>query len=130
MSSNPSILVADDNDEVRKVMRLSLERAGYDVCEAANGLEAMRAVNAIPFDLVITDILMPERDGIETILHLRQKAPQAKILAISGAQDNVFLASASGLGATRTLTKPFTPTQLLNVVSELLVESTTAPRSS
>ncbi len=117
---NASILVAEDDELIRSTIRRSLEQRGYDVCEAANGAEAIRALRAEPFDLVITDILMPEKDGLETIRHLRKELPAVKIIAISGNENQLFLDSASGLGATRSLAKPFRPSELLELVAELL----------
>lgn len=115
-----SILVAEDTEDVRRVIARVLERHGYDVCEAANGEEAIRALQTVPFDLVITDILMPQRDGLETIMYLRKQMPRMKVLAISGAENQLFLANASGLGATEILPKPFTPDQLIAKIGELL----------
>lgn len=114
-----SILIAEDDQQVRGLLRRVLESAGYDVCEAANGEEAMRACRAAPFDVVVADILMPQRDGIEMIIHLRKTMPNIPVIAISGANDPLFLANAAGLGAARTLSKPFSPQKLLNVVQEL-----------
>ena len=118
-----SILVAEDDESVRDVIRRSLEQAGYSVCEAANGEEAIRALDAVPFDLVITDILMPERDGLETILYLRRSSPRTKVIAISGAANDLFLTDAAGLGAARVLTKPFKPDELLSLVAETLASA-------
>ncbi len=98
----------------------SLEQAGYDVCEAANGDEAIRALRATNFNLVVTDILMPEKDGFETIMYLRKEQPGTKVIAISGGENRLFLESAAGLGATRILTKPFRPSELIQAVKELL----------
>ena len=116
----PNVLVADDNDEVRSLIRRSLERAGYGVCEAANGEEAVRALRTMSFDLVVTDIFMPEKDGLETIVYLRREAPGTKIIAISGGDTDLFLTDARGLGATDVLAKPFTPRQLLQLVTAVL----------
>jgi CheY-like chemotaxis protein len=115
-----SILVADDDDRVRYTIRARLEQAGYDVHEAANGSAAIQALYALPFDLVITDILMPDRDGLETIMHVRKRTPHTKVIAISGAADALFLADAAGLGAHGVLSKPFKPNDLLLMVQNLL----------
>jgi CheY-like chemotaxis protein len=114
------ILLADDDDRVRHTIRCRLECAGYDVREAASGADAIQALCTSPFDLVITDILMPDRDGLETIMHVRKKTPRTKIIAISGAADGLFLADAAGLGAHVVLAKPFTPDDLLVMVQDLL----------
>ena len=115
-----SVLITDDNEEVRTVVRRVLERAGYNVHEAGNGKEALRTLRTMPFDLVITDILMPEQDGIETIMFLRREAPQTKVIAISGSENDLFLADARGLGAIAVLAKPFTPNDMLRLVTSVL----------
>ena len=120
MLVNQNILVADDDASIRLLIRHSLERAGYDVSEAVNGVEAVRAVHAAAFDLVITDILMPEMDGLETIVHLRKRKPALKVIAISGYENALFLADARGLGAARVLAKPFKPSALLALVHDLI----------
>ena len=97
MSVSQNILVADDDAGVRHLIRYSLEQAGYSVSEVTNGAEAIRAVHTAPFDLVITDILMPETDGLETIMHLRKRMPGLKVIAISGVENALFLADARGL---------------------------------
>ena len=74
-----SILVVDDEAPVRRVLTRALEQCGCDVCEAANGSEAIRTLETAPLDLVITDIIMPEKDGIETILFLRRCQPQVPV---------------------------------------------------
>lgn len=119
-----TILVAEDEEGIRQLIRQSLEQKGHDVCEAANGEEALRALRTIPFDLVITDIFMPERDGLETIMYLRKEMPDVKIIAISGMENRLFLDNASGLGATRVLPKPFRPSQLLELVDDLMSKPT------
>lgn len=119
-----SILIADDDDRVRYTLRARLEQAGYDVHEAATGAAAIEALYALPFDLVIADILMPDRDGLEAIIHVRKKAPRTKVIAISGAADGLFLADAAGLGAHGVLAKPFKPDDLLVMVKDLLHSGT------
>lgn len=84
----PSILIVDDDAPIRSVLRRKLEQYQYDVCEAADGNEAIRALETTRFDLVITDIIMPEKDGIETICFLRLKQPEVKIIAISAPRTN------------------------------------------
>jgi two-component system cell cycle response regulator CpdR len=123
-----SILLAEDEETIRLLVRRTLEQAGYSVCEAADGREAIRALSCVPFDLLITDIVMPGADGIETILHARKLMPRIQIIAISGCGSReLFLDDASSLGATRTISKPFRPTELLQVVKELLGPATPTP---
>ena len=117
------ILVIDDEVSVRRMLRQMLERAGYQVIEAPNGEAGLKLYHEHPTDLIITDILMPDKDGIETILALRKSAPEAKILAISGGgrMNKVDLLSISqSFGAIRTLAKPFEREELVTMVQEVL----------
>jgi CheY-like chemotaxis protein len=122
-----SVLLAEDDDQIRRVMRQALEQAGFDVCEAADGREAIDALGVTSFDLIITDILMPERDGLEAIQFARRQQPRARIVAISGNNSELNLTNASGLGAMRVLSKPFTPTQLITLVNEIFAECAVLP---
>ena len=118
------ILVIEDDAEVRGMICKVLNKEDYDVVEAENGNEAFKLLNSeANIDLVITDIIMPEKEGIETILELNKDYPHIKILAISGggkgsAQD--YLSMAKGMGADVTLKKPFVKQELLEAVQELL----------
>jgi len=117
----PSVLVVDDEPQVRLVLRQKLEQRHYEVGEAANGNEAVRALESKPFDLVITDILMPEKDGLETILHLRKEHPEVKIIAISAPGNQLYLSSACVLGAQRGFVKPFKLEEVASAVDTLLL---------
>ena len=117
------ILIIDDDDQIRRVLRKTLERDGYDVADAPNGKEGIRLYRENPADLVITDIIMPEKEGIETIMDLRREFPEVKIIAMSGGGrigPEDYLHMAKGLGAQRTLTKPLERDELLRVVRELI----------
>ena len=117
------ILVIDDDEQVRKALRALLQREGYDVAEAPDGREGMKAVQEHIPDLVMADIIMPEQDGLETIRKIRKDYPDVKVVAISGGGDlepRFYLHFASGFGALRTLTKPFERQELLDTVRELL----------
>ena len=107
----PSVLVVDDQDQVRQLIRETLEQAGYEVEEARDGKEGLERYRAKSPDLVIMDILMPDQDGLETIMTLRQEFPDSRIIAMTGGSDTVgipnFLDVAKILGARRTLQKPF-----------------------
>lgn len=119
------ILVIDDDGQVRGAIRRILERAGHTVLDAADGEAGIRVYRERPTDLIITDIFMPERDGIETIQQLRREFPGVKIIAISGGDRTRTVdlrKDAELLGASRTLRKPFELTELLEAVSELLGE--------
>jgi len=114
------ILVADDEPGVRNYLREVLETAGYEVTEAADGEQALKAARAGRVDLVITDLVMPEREGIETIRALRKEASGVGIIAISGALGPQFLEIARVLGAQAVLSKPLRADLLLAKVAEVL----------
>ena len=119
----PQILIVDDSEEFRHMLRNVLQTAGYDVQDAPNGKAALELYRQHPFDLVITDLIMPEKEGLETIVEFRRIHQAVKIIAISGgdrinAANN--LAMAQKLGADRTLPKPFSPDEILNIVAQLL----------
>lgn len=119
----PLILIIDDDNQVRGMLRQTLERAGYDVLDAPNGKEGIKLYRQDPADLVITDLIMPEKEGIETIIELRRDFPAVKIIAISGGGRNdpeEYLHMAKTLGAQRTFTKPFERKELLEAVRELI----------
>ncbi|HET6673737.1 MAG TPA: response regulator [Nitrospiraceae bacterium] len=115
-----SVLVVDDEDAVRRLIRETLGQAGYQVSEARDGKEGLLRYRQTPADLVIMDILMPDQDGLESILTLRREFPAAKIIAITGGSDMIgilnFLDVAKMLGARRTLQKPFDMNHLLDAV--------------
>ncbi|MBX3330749.1 MAG: response regulator [Nitrospira sp.] len=117
----PSVLVVDDQDQVRQLIRETLEQAGYEVEEARDGKEGLDRYRVRPTDLVIMDILMPDQDGLETIMTLRQEFPDSRIIAMTGGSDMVgipnFLDVAKMLGARRTLQKPFELKVLLDAVA-------------
>jgi CheY-like chemotaxis protein len=117
------ILVIDDDEMVRTFVRRTLQSAGYEVSIATNGYEAMVSFRQSQPDGVITDLLMPERDGIETILEIRRLAPQVPIVAISGGfspMSSVYLKTAEQLGADAVLSKPFSVEQLLAAMGSLM----------
>jgi CheY-like chemotaxis protein len=125
-----SILVVDDDAGVRELLRFILEREGYDVTEAANGKEAIRRYRRKPADLVITDIIMPEQEGLKTILDLRRSHPDVRIIAISGGGRyglSDYLEEASAFGADETFAKPLDRGELLKAVRKLLSHKRTHP---
>jgi len=121
-----TILVVDDEAEIRQLFEQLLMAEGYEVLSATNGVEALQIVRGRHLDLVITDLVMPESEGLETIRVIRSAQPNLKIIAASGAFEGRFLQSATLLGACATLLKPIGRDQLLGTVRRVL--STTANR--
>jgi two-component system chemotaxis response regulator CheY len=113
------ILVADDDQNARALISKTLEDAGHSVTGAADGAAALKLAEGEEFDLVITDINMPEMNGVELtrLLGLRDNAP--KVIAISG-EDVVGMQVTEMMGAAATLTKPFTPSRLNALVARTL----------
>lgn len=119
-----NILLIDDEDIVRDVMRRMLELLGHRVVEAGGGQEGLRRFALDPYDLVITDIIMPDQDGLETILEIKKNGPETRILAVSGGGRHIpardCLVAAHALGAHRFLSKPITMADLRSAVGELV----------
>lgn len=122
-----SILVVDDDDSVRRVLRRILESAGYEVRDAPNGRLAMLEFNRRPADLLITDIFMPEQEGIETIGAVRRDHPGLKVIAISGMAGDHYLRMAKLMGARATLQKPLRLVKVLETVRTTLAQSEEPP---
>ena len=117
------ILVIDDDQDVRLLAREALESAGHEVIVAADGAQGLELQRKSRAAVVITDILMPEKEGLETIRGLRRLDPEVRIIAISGADPesvNGYLRLAVTFGARRILGKPFGVDDLLAAVSEVL----------
>lgn len=122
----PNLILIDDDEVLRRALARLLERHGFSVREASNGLEGLKLMRELPAPLVVTDLIMPEMEGIETIRHLRRMYPATRIVAISAGGTigpKCYLAVAKQLGADRTLAKPFKPERLLRMVAELLAPS-------
>ena len=115
-----AILVVDDDAAIRSLFHEILARAGYRVMEAADGAQALAAMSQGGVDLVITDLVMPEKEGIETIVEIRKSYPQVKIAAVSGAFGGRYLEAASLLGADAALAKPVSEETLVDTVRRLL----------
>ncbi len=117
------ILIIDDEELARFTVRLILETAGHEVGEAKNGNEGLTQFRSNPYDLVITDIIMPEKEGIETIIELRKDYPDLRIIAISGGgrtRNLDFLRLAGQFGAAVSLAKPFSDDELIVAVNTCL----------
>lgn len=120
------ILIVDDDEAFRDMLFKALERAGHHVRAASDGNVALQFYSSDPSDLVILDIVMPEREGTDTIMALRRLEPTVKIVAMSGGgltNAGLNLKVARKLGARRTLQKPFTLKEMLDAVTAVLSES-------
>jgi DNA-binding response OmpR family regulator len=114
-----TVLVIDDDQMVRRVLTQVLTMASYRTVEAANGREGLAVFRAQRPEVVVTDIMMPEQEGIETIRLIRREAPETPIVAMSGggsSRDLLFLKMSKDLGADMTLAKPFRPDELIEAV--------------
>lgn len=122
------ILVIDDDDQILRTLHQVLELEGHEVVNASNGKEGIKLFKENCADLIITDIVMPEKEGLETIVELRRDFPDVKILAISGGGQvapESYLTLAKHLGALRTLPKPFERDQLLAAVNAMMEQPKT-----
>jgi CheY-like chemotaxis protein len=119
----PGILIVEDEKEVREMLRVSLQRKRYTILEAENGKDAITYFKPAVTDLVITDLIMPEEDGLKVIMKLREIKPSIKIIAISGggkAGPGSYLNLAKALGANAAYSKPFSLNDLMTKIDELL----------
>lgn len=118
------ILIIEDEEDIRSLYRRLLKQGGHEVIEAADGDIGIALYRKELPDLIITDIIMPGKEGIETIMELRRDFPDVKIIAVSGGGQvmpgSVCLKLAGKLGAAKTLAKPFSKQELLDAVSEVL----------
>lgn len=117
-----SILIVDDEPAVREVMEITLRRAGHTVFGVPDGEKAIRRMTMQPVDVVVTDLLMPNRDGLELIRELRQNYPRTRIIAVSGGgriNGQQYLQLAKGMGAHGLLAKPFLPGDLCEAVHRI-----------
>ena len=117
------ILVVDDEEIIRMILEDILTRAGYEVIFASNGEEGIKMFQENSPALVITDIIMPEKEGLETIREMKRMHPELKIIAMSGggkiSADN-YLETAKIFGASKILEKPFTQQRMVSAVKELI----------
>jgi DNA-binding response OmpR family regulator len=116
------VLIIDDDAQVRQVCRAVLEQDGFEVDDAADGVTGLAKFDSRPADIVLCDIFMPNKDGIETIQELTRTYFDVKVLAISGGAPGLpdYLPSARVFGAASVLQKPFTPAELLAAVRGVL----------
>jgi DNA-binding response OmpR family regulator len=124
------VLIVDDDPSVRRMLQLTFDEAGFETAVASNGNEALRLASESPFDLVILDIVMPEKEGIETLIELHKSRPDARVIAISGGarfgltgevklDARHALNLAARLGANRCFAKPLDNEELIAVAKEL-----------
>ena len=125
-----TILIVDDNSDIRTFLRRILSTTGHRIVDARNGKEAVALLQHDPADLVISDIFMPEADGLELMKDLRNLRPGLKVIAISGGGDYGdmdILRAAKMVGAFRVFTKPFHAGDMIAAVKEALGETPTPP---
>lgn len=117
-----SILLIDDDELLRGVLADALTHSGHRVVQAADGAQGIDLFRATEIDLVITDLVMPVQEGVETIIALRRLRRDLPIIAMSGGANNsgVYLDIAAKVGANRVMAKPFTPRELLDAIDETL----------
>ena len=130
VASQGRILVVDDDAQVRSFLATLLETDGYTVIQADDGKQAQARCQETVFDLVITDLVMPEQEGLETIHAIRKQWPQLPVVAISGAFAGAYLELAKKLGASGIFRKPFEPGTILREVHRLVRQPITAPPSA
>ena len=117
------ILIIDDEALIRDLLKKILEREGYEIVTAAGGEEGIKIHRENPAELIITDLIMPEKERLETIMELRRDFKDVKIIAMSGGgrvDPETYLQMAKTLGAVKTLAKPFDRKELLESIEELL----------
>jgi DNA-binding response OmpR family regulator len=117
------ILIIDDESLIRDLLKKILEREGYEIVTASGGEEGIKIHRENPADLIITDLIMPGKEGIETIMELRRDFKDVKIIAMSGGgriDPETYLQLAKTLGAIKTIAKPFDRIELLKTIHELL----------
>jgi two-component system chemotaxis response regulator CheY len=119
-----TLLLIDDDDLLRRALIESLVKAGHKVIEASDGLQGCELARSLSVDLVITDLVMPVQEGVETIMTLRRERPRLPIIAMSGGvtHSKLYPEIAGKIGAKRMLPKPFLPRALLALIDEILTE--------
>lgn len=126
------ILLIEDDAAVRHATRVVLELAGHAIVEAANGMRIESTIAEESPDLVLTDMLMPDRDGVETVLAIRRRFPTLRIIAMSGGgtRGDLDLGVARKLGVSATLNKPFEPEDLMATIRQVLASPAPEPQKA
>lgn len=117
------VLIIDDESEIRSLLTRTLTQAGYEVVAVASGNEGTRACRQQTFDIVVVDMVLPEKDGLETMMEIRRSSPNARFIAMSGAPRAKImdpLSLALKLGAVASISKPFTPDEFLGSVAQYM----------
>jgi DNA-binding response OmpR family regulator len=124
-----NVLLIDDDEMLRTVLAIAMEQAGHKVLQADDGQKGVELSRTASVDIVITDLIMPVQEGVETIMTLRRERPRLPIIAISGGVSNskLYLDIAGKIGAKRMLPKPFAPRQLVALIEEILNEESAKP---
>lgn len=124
MASSYSVLIVDDDADIRSGISEILTDEGYRCSQASDGNLALRQLDQHPFDLVIIDMLMPEKDGVETIQAIKARWPKARMIAMSGSAmgSDYLLRIGSGVGAQATIQKPFHTEAFVELVAKVLSE--------
>lgn len=127
---NKALLIVDDDEQLRRLCKITLEQSGHLISEAENGKEALAAVTKTSFDLIVLDLSMPDMDGFEFLKAVRVESPKLKIIVISGFLGGTMLKAAKLFGAAATLAKPFSPESLLATVDQVLAKNGPVPASN
>jgi DNA-binding response OmpR family regulator len=118
------ILIIDDDEMLRTAIAQTLALAGHETIQAADGQQGLELFRTTPIDLVLTDLVMPGKEGVETIIELHRANPRLPIIAMSGGmqRSTMYLEIAAKIGARRALAKPFMPQELIDMVKAVLAE--------
>jgi DNA-binding response OmpR family regulator len=121
----PTVLLIDDDDPLREVLAQALNRAGYTVVQATDGREGVEVALVTAPDVVVTDLIMPVQEGVETIVALRRLRPKLPIIAISGGVQHAstYLGIAERVGAHQVLAKPFSAKELIAAIEGALAKN-------
>jgi DNA-binding NtrC family response regulator len=121
MSALKKILIIEDNSAIRELLTTILQDAGFQVIPSENGNAGLKALDSLSFDLVITDMVMPGKNGLSTIMEIKTRFPEQKIIAMSGSdKKKEFLETAVQFGASHFIGKPFTADDLLAAVAKVM----------
>ncbi len=117
------VLIIDDEEGIRNVLKRTLAGVGYEVAAAETGEEGTNFCRRERVDVVLVDMVLPKKDGVETIMDIRRGFPEARCIAMSGEKNSEMLGLAEKVGAHTRLTKPFTRKQLLGTIEQVLAAS-------